>query len=204
MVAIKRVIIVGESGAGKSTLVAILRTLVFKSPSLSEQINFPIRYCSRKARVTEDRRETTLVGRAEFQQLVEQGAISIWWTRQLEQAWDESHYYGFAQTRHPTQVLSANSAFFLMPRDRLNPLLRDALVVYVTAPAEARAARLIARSPEIGKDEIDARVAEKIQHVRDRADLVIQNSKNDLSGLLPSAFSILGQVTGAELVLEPA
>ena len=154
-------------------------------------IGFPIRFCSRAKRDAEDQTETINLDKVEFQQLIDKGDIGIWWERDLTVAWSTNHLYGFENNERPIQVLSANNAFFSMPKIRLAKILHTAKVVYLRSSTEVKKQRLITRSPEIGELETHARLVENNSYAIAHADIIIDNEQNRIDQLLQSAFTVL-------------
>lgn len=155
------VVVMGPSAAGKTSLVNALRDSALVK---SGQLVVPKRIITRPRRANDSTVENEHVSREEFQALVASRAIEVHWERSLGEGRIER--YGFAAPEatskdpKPLPVYSANDAL-VEPGARRSPedLLDGSLIVGLGAPADLRAQRLRRRSPDLGAEELERRLA---------------------------------------------
>ncbi len=166
------IIVVGSSCAGKTTLVDEVRRSELVA---TQQIDVPMRYVTRPARMGESELENLHVSETTFEERVLDGEIAVHWRRDMDHG--RVIRYGFRAPRPGSfPIYSANNAI-LRDAARLHPreVLARALVIGVSAPGGVRADRLKTRSPELSQEEVDHRLADDVAAVEPRVHLWIAN-----------------------------
>jgi ribose 1,5-bisphosphokinase len=153
------VLVVGPSGAGKDTLIEAARTLCADDPS----IVFPRRIVTRAASTAEDNVQVT---HGQFARAEAAGGFALQWHA-------HGHDYGLARSLDDDigagRTVVANVSRTVIAAARTN--YANVVVVLITAPAEALAARIAARARAS-----DGSIAERVgRSVAANADVTITN-----------------------------
>lgn len=149
----RAVVVIGGAGAGKTTAVNAVRVAALPG------VQVPPRLVTRPPRQGDHPAEAITVAAAALAAAVAAGVVAPSWWRRLEGARRER--YGFVVGPAAVTVYSANNAI-VDPASELAPpdALAAAIVVAIVAAPAVRAARLAARSPDLGAAERAARLAE--------------------------------------------
>ncbi len=147
----KVIVIIGSSATGKTSLVNEFR-------KQKNEYIVPMRYITRPSRQNDDLGENNHVSAQEFDTLVKNGKINIYWSRQLVHGIER---YGFETVHNTgkTVVYSGNNA---MLRDEalIAPanFKQNCLAVLLTCSYSIRLERITRRSPDMSTAERDMRL----------------------------------------------
>lgn len=160
---INGVILIGSSGSGKTTMLLEIQ-------KNCPWVCIPKRYITRPARLNEHDQENIHISKQIFKEKVEQNEITCSWVRQLENGRQE--FYGFENVPSGFPIYSANNSFVFSPTSER---YKDHLIVSIYASDSVREARLLNRSSDLSKDELQNRIADPYKDASKRAHVVVHN-----------------------------
>jgi guanylate kinase len=181
----KFIIISGSSGSGKTSVFQFLLDNV-------SNYNYPQRYTTRAEKGGEVTTETKAVSNAKFLELIKMKKMLCYWERMLNGV---LYYYGFNSPDHLNKksILSANNAF--VRELKLNKIdgikATDCYILFVDALESVRRDRVLLRTPEMHPTELEERMKDNGEDIKQLSDLVIENNtqnKEEFKRLVLNTF----------------
>ena len=138
------------------------------------------RYITRPARKNDDLIENSHVTFEEFQALIDQGAMSFYWNRVMEEGRQERYGFRKSLPKIFLNILSGNNALYNNPESIQpeNVLGTNTLWIGIYAEESVREERLIRRSPDLVRDkpeEVSYRLRDLAEFMKPYVHIVVNN-----------------------------
>ena len=153
---IESIVVVGSFATGKNTLVDGVR-----SKEYQDEVVVPNLYTAQSVRFDADQDESEYIDHEAFRDGVERGVITPHWSLpKKNEQWERYGFNMVAEDDDRLRVYSANNAFLRNPTASTKEVLKNSLVILVTARSSVRGMRMRKASPGMRSSELDA-------HMRD-------------------------------------